>query len=270
MSADSKRLEFLGELAGGLAHEIKNPLSTMRLHLEMLEEDWGEVDDELGKRSVRKVGMLLREIHRLDEIVQEFLKISRGHDLRLTATDIRESLENLVELVTPEAKKFGVSLHLQVLNQLGTALVDENYFHRAILNLVQNAIQACEPKGGGDVIIEVGRSRGAIGISIVDTGVGIEESLRDRIFRAYFTSRPGGTGMGLPLTRRIIEEHGGYIAFDSVVDQGSRFMVMLPVGSGDPLSQVALRPEESGESRTIDVSAVVNEVLAESKDTAEK
>src|SRR5690606_14310272 len=84
MSNETKRLEFLGELAGGLAHEIKNPLSTMRLHLEMLEEDWREIDGDIARRSVRKVDLLLKEIRRLEDIVQEFLKVSRGHDLRLT------------------------------------------------------------------------------------------------------------------------------------------------------------------------------------------
>lgn len=280
MNRESSRLEFLGQLAGGLAHEIKNPLSTMKLHLELMEEDCKAADSEQSKRDLRRVQLLLKEIRRLEEIVHEFLQISRGHDLKLTAVDLGASLHELVELVRPEATRKNVSLHLNITGHLATALVDENYFHRAMLNLVQNAIQACEPKGGGSVIIEAGRSGGVIGIAIIDTGVGIPEGNRDRIFRAYFTTRKGGTGMGLPMAKRIIEEHGGHIAFDTVEGQGSRFMVMLPAGTGESLTQLAVvgkpgrsqkQPAAQGDDSTpavIDVPAVVNHVLAQSKETS--
>jgi two-component system sensor histidine kinase HydH len=295
VTSESSRLEFLGQLAGGLAHEIKNPLSTMRLHLELMQEDLQAeaAASETGKsrdtpaaqpaRHLRKVDLLLKEVRRLEDVVQEFLRVSRGHDLKLAAVELGHSLEELIELVRPEAEKSGVTLHLRVFNKIGAVLVDENYLHRALLNLVQNAIQACIPKGGGRVIIEAGRAKNAVGIAVTDTGVGIADEIRDRIFRAYFTSRPGGTGMGLPIARRIIEEHGGFISVDSVVGQGSRFMVVLPVSPGDPLTQMVVhgapgsRPEPSeneprdggaypGEPEPINVSAVVNRVLAESKE----
>ncbi len=272
MANERSRLEFVGELAGGLAHEIKNPLSTMRLHLEMMEEDFRSHKNEEERRNHSKVSLLLKEIHRLEEIVQEFLKVSRGHDLKLTALDLKSSLENVIELVRPQAEQNNVSLHLQIIGKPCIALLDENYFHRAILNLVQNAILACEPKKGGDVMIEVGRSGGAIGIAIIDTGVGIPEGVKERIFRAYFSTRSKGTGMGLPMAKRIIEEHGGYIAFDSVEGQGSRFMIMLPAYSDESLSQLALRNQDRNApplklQEPIDVSLAVDAVLAESKET---
>jgi len=270
MSSETSRLEFLGQLAGGLAHEIKNPLSTMRLHLELMEEDLEPDDSKRGQRQLSKVRLLLKEIRRLDDIVQEFLRVSRGHDLKLAAVEFEKSLDHLVDLVRPEALQHGVSLHLRVMSNLGTILVDESYLHRALLNLVQNAIQACIPKGGGSVFIEAGRAGNAVGISIIDTGIGIPEDQRDRIFRAWFTTRPGGTGMGLPIAKRIIEEHGGYLAFDSVHGQGSRFMIALPVGTGDSLSQIVVHPDAAGARppvvhKPIDVEAVVNEVLASSR-----
>lgn len=271
MSGESSRLEFLGQLAGGLAHEIKNPLSTMRLHLELMEEELQEDDSKRGQRMYGKVNLLLKEIRRLDDILQEFLRVSRGHDLKLAAVELTRSLEELVELVRPEAEKHNVSLHLRILGKLGTVLIDESYFHGALLNLVQNAIQACIPKGGGSVIVEAGRASSFVGITIVDTGVGIPDEQRDRVFRAWFTSRPGGTGMGLPIAKRIIDEHGGYISFDSVPGQGTRFMVALPVGGGESLSQVVVHPEAGGARplaprEAIDVEAVVNQVLADSRE----
>lgn len=273
MSSEPSRLEFLGQLAGGLAHEIKNPLSTMRLHLELMEEDLLEDDSKRGQRQLSKVRLLLKEIRRLDDIVQEFLRVSRGHDLKLAAVEIEKSLDHLMDLVRPEAVKHNVALHLRVAGNLGTVLVDESYLHRALLNLVQNAIQACIPKGGGSVIVEAGRTANAVGIAIIDTGVGIPDDQKDRIFRAWFTTRSGGTGMGLPIAKRIIEEHGGYLAFDSVQGQGSRFMLALPVGSGDTLSQLAVHHETAGArtpavNKPIDVEAVVNQVLAKSRDGA--
>lgn len=281
MSNDHTRLEFMGQLAGGFAHEIKNPLSTIRLHLELMEEDLEDDQSEQGQRHLRKSRLILKEVRRLEEIVQEFLKISRGHDLKLTAVDLAKSLEELVDLVRPEAESKGVSVHLRISNKIGTVLLDENYFHRAMLNIVQNAILACEPKGSGDVIIELGRNAYAVGIVITDTGVGIPEGVRERIFRPYFTTRAAGTGMGLPMARRIIEEHGGYLAFDSVEEHGTRFMIMLPVSTGDTLSQIVTQPrsstasgrfgavlksDEDAEEVAIDVPAVINRVLADSRE----
>ena len=271
MSHESSRLEFLGQLAGGLAHEVKNPLSTMRLHLELMEEDLQGDKSERGRRMLNKTQILLKEIRRLEEIVHEFLKVSRGHDLKLTTVDAARMLEELVEFVRPEAQAANVSLNLRIQNPLGNLLLDENYFRQALLNLIQNAIEACKPKGGGDVIIEVGRGRDAIGIAIIDTGVGIPEGVRARIFRAYFTTRKGGTGMGLPMARRIVEEHGGHVAFDSVEGQGSRFMIMLPATAGESLSQLVLhessgRAAGTGEGAPIDVSAVVNAALAQARE----
>ncbi len=279
MHGDTSRLEFVGELAGGLAHEIKNPLSTMQLHLELMEEelagDSPSASDPVrrNERMRSKVQLLLREVRRLNDIVHEFLRVSRGHDLKLAAVEMAESLSSLVEFVRPEAERAGVSIDLVVKNQLGTALIDEDYLRQALLNLVQNAIHACEPKGGGRVIIEAAKRHGALGIAVIDDGVGIPEDQRDRIFRAWFTSRKGGTGMGLPIAKRVVEEHGGFLTFDSVPGSGSRFVVMLPAGIGDGLSQMMLHPEVTGSgSRTptasgdpIDVAAVVNRVMAPDK-----
>jgi len=270
----------MGQLAGGFAHEVKNPLSTIRLHLELMEEDFESDDSEGGQRNLRKSRLILKEVRRLEEIVQEFLKIARGHDLKQTAVDLAASLSDLVELVRPEADSKGVTINLRISNKIGTVLLDENYFHRAMLNLVQNAIIACEPKGGGDVMIEVGRNSMAVGIAITDTGVGIPDGVRERIFRPYFTTRAGGTGMGLPMARRIIEEHGGYLAFDSVEGQGTRFMIMLPISSGDPLTQIVITPRpttasgrfksvDESEDVAVDVPAVVNRVLADSREDGE-
>ncbi|MCK6439855.1 MAG: HAMP domain-containing histidine kinase, partial [Planctomycetes bacterium] len=218
----------------------------------------------IARRNLPKIEQLLKETRRLEEIVHEFLKVARGHDLKLAALDLAHFLEELVEFVRPEAERAGVTLRLSLRNDLGTPLIDENYMHRALLNLVQNAVAACVPKGGGDVIVEAGRDHKAIGIAVIDTGVGIAEGARERIFRAYFTTKPGGTGMGLPMAKRIIEEHGGYITFDTLEGQGTRFMILLPARADEGLSQIVLHGERE-ERPAIDpkeVTAQVNAVLS--------
>lgn len=228
----SSRLEFLGSLAGGLAHEIKNPLSTLKLTLQLLEEDMRKDDSALSKRSLRKIEVLLREVTHMDEIVQNFLHFARGHDLKLVQTDLREMVMDLLEFLGAEAKARNIELRFDYVGRLDGLVIDASLVRQALLNLLKNALDAIDPAKGGDVIVRASVKGDLLGIEVIDTGCGIAPSNHERMFRPYFTTKKGGTGMGLPMVRRIVEEHGGQITFESEEGKGTRFLILLPVDPG--------------------------------------
>lgn len=223
----SSRLEFLGQLAGGLAHEIKNPLSTIKLTLELLDEDFSKDGSPTALRAHRKVEVLLREVQHLDDIVQEFLAFARGHDLKLKRTNLREMIVELFEFFADEARARDIKLHFDYEGRLDDIILDPTYMRQAITNLLRNAFEATE--NGGEIIVRARTKGDLLGLEVIDTGRGIAESNYDRMFRPYFTTKKSGTGMGLPMVRRIVEEHGGQITFESEEGKGTRFLILLPV-----------------------------------------
>jgi signal transduction histidine kinase len=232
MSSPTSRLEFLGQLAGGLAHEIKNPLSTIKLTLQLLEEDMQAQDTPTAKRAGRKIEVLLREVKHLDDIVQEFLTFARGHDLKLTRTDLHTLIVELLEFLGDDARRRNIRLHFDYEGKLDDTVIDGMLVRQALMNLLRNAFDALEEKGGGEVIVRARVKGDLLGIEVLDTGCGIAESNIDRMFRPYFTTKKGGTGMGLPMVRRIVEEHGGQITFETEAGKGTRFIILLPADPG--------------------------------------
>jgi two-component system, NtrC family, sensor histidine kinase HydH len=238
MSVSSSRLEFLGQLAGGLAHEIKNPLSTIKLTLQLLEEDFAKENSPTSNRAKHKIEVLLREVQHLDEIVQEFLTFARGHDIKLTRTNLREMVVELVEFLADDAKARNIRLHFDYEGRLDNLLLDATLMRQALMNLLRNAFDAVTEQGGGEVILRARIKGDLLGIEVIDTGSGIAPSNYDRMFRPYFTTKKKGTGMGLPMVRRIVEEHGGQITFESEEGKGTRFLVLLPI---DPSKHGSLK-----------------------------
>jgi signal transduction histidine kinase len=238
VSASTSRLEFLGQLAGGLAHEIKNPLSTIKLTLQLLEEDFEKEDSPTALRARRKLEVLLREVEHLDDIVQEFLAFARGHDIKLTRTNLREMIVELSEFLADDAKARNIRLHFDYEGKLDNLLLDPTLMRQALMNLLRNAFEAMNDKQGGEVIVRARVKGDLLGLEVIDTGCGIAPSNIDRMFRPYFTTKKQGTGMGLPMVRRIVEEHGGQITFESEDGKGTRFLILLPV---DPEKRGSLK-----------------------------
>jgi signal transduction histidine kinase len=252
MSNGNSRLEFLGQLAGGLAHEIKNPLSTIKLTLELLEEDMRKDESPTAMRARRKLEVLLREVQHLDDIVQEFLAFARGHDMKHTRTDLRALIVELFEFFGDEATRRNVRLHFDYDGSLEQIVLDRTLIRQALTNLLRNAFDAVAEKGGGEVIVRARVKGELLGLEVIDTGCGIAESNHERMFRPYFTTKKGGTGMGLPMVRRIVEEHGGQITFESELGKGTRFIILLPTNPekrGSLKSMVAVDPAEVPDSK---------------------
>ncbi len=223
----AERLSALGELAAVLAHEIRNPLGSIKGTAEILKDDFLP-----GDRKYEFLEILVKETDRLNRVVEDFLHLARPIQVERETCDIMAQLGDVVTLVTPEAAARGVRL---LLTPARVALVrgDPEKLRQAFLNLVLNGIQAA-PRGGALTITAERRpdSDGTppvIEITFADTGDGMEPDVMARIFEPFFTTKAGGTGLGLAITQRIVESHGGKIDVESAKGKGTTFRVKLPL-----------------------------------------
>ncbi|HUR29285.1 MAG TPA: ATP-binding protein, partial [Planctomycetota bacterium] len=233
----AEQVAFLSRLAGGLAHEIKNPLSTMAINLALLEEEWMRVSNARNakepeltpreQRSLRRVKTLQREVQRLEHIVQEFLIYAKGGEINRAPRDLASLLRDLLEFVEPEDAGQGIRHHVDLAVGLPLVLIDASAIQQALLNLLVNARQAMP--GGGELLVRLRRDGNWVECSVTDTGIGMRPDQLARCFDEYWSDKKGGTGLGLSTARRIIEEHGGSIDVVSEPGRGTSFTVYLPL-----------------------------------------
>lgn len=228
--SDPRRLAFLGTLAGGLAHEIKNPLSTMNLNLQLLEEDLQEMDHPTSPKLQRRVQALRGEVRRLEETLNDFLRYAAVHKLNLSPTPLNDVIEEVLDFVEPEANRHCVDIRPYLSPEVGEVPLDVQRFKQALLNLLINAEQAIEDDGG-QIVVNTRRGEGEAILEVIDTGCGIDPEVLPKIFEVYYSSKKTGTGLGLPTARRIVEEHGGRIEVESEPGKGTRFRIHLPAGN---------------------------------------
>ncbi len=242
----NERLAELGRLTGGLAHEIKNPLSTVGLNIQLLEEDLRDlareapddspIHDEVG-RIERRFGTLQRETQRLRDILEDFLRFAGRIRLDRADTDVTAMLDEMADFFTPQANAADVQLRTQAAVQPLRANIDAALVKQAVLNLLINATQAMtdaresdKPHGGADeLIVRAEQLKDHVLIHVTDTGPGIDADTIDRLFEPYFSTKKGGTGLGLPTSRRIVEEHGGTLSCHSEPGRGTEFTLALPI-----------------------------------------
>jgi signal transduction histidine kinase len=216
----------ISQLAGGLAHEIRNPLSTLSLNLDLLAEDLHDADTPRDRRVRQRVDRLKREVQRLYDILENFLRFARVQELKLDATDLNSLIEELCDFYEPQASTQGIVVRTQFAPDLLRLPIDADLFKQAVLNLMLNAEHAMAE--GGELIMTTRADGRGVVLDVIDTGVGMEEDVRAKIFDPFYSTRPGGSGLGLPTTRKIIESHGGSIEVYSVPGKGSRFSIRLP------------------------------------------
>ena len=216
----------IAQLAGGLAHEIKNPLSTIRLNVGLLAEDLAEGDSPQDRRALKKIEIVQRECLRLEELLNDFLNFARAHKLDLEPVDINRQLKETLDFFGPRARESKIDIIEYFANNLPTVMLDRRSFHRAVLNLVINAQQAMP--NGGQLVVRTRAAANAVAIDLIDTGTGIDDKTKERLFDPFFSSKRGGSGLGLPTTRKIIEAHGGLIAMQSEIGHGTQFTILLP------------------------------------------
>src|SRR4030095_5643442 len=257
--AYSRKLVALGRLTAGIAHEVKNPLNAMMIHLELLrtkirgaavalqQEPVGAASGASGmlglgpgraaalpapvQGALEHVSIIEREIRRRDEVVQGFLKFTRPEDLRLQPVKVNALLDEILPIIETEATKNNVKVAVDVPASLPAVNGDSAMLRQAFLNLAINACQAMPT--GGSLRLKAGpSSRARVEILVQDSGVGIAPEHLSKIFNLYFTTKERGTGIGLSMVYRIIQMHDGEVEVQSTPGRGTTFRVLLPRASG--------------------------------------
>ena len=223
---EAERLAYVGRLAGGLVHEIKNPLSTLNLNLELLAEDLAAPGDDAARRAARKIQVLKEEAKRLEDILDKFMVFVGRMELKKARLDPGEVVRDLLEFYEPQAAQRRLTVRAAIEAGLPPVEADADLLKQALLNLILNA-QAATGEGG-ELLIGVRREGSQVAISVTDTGSGIAPQDLPHVFEAYYSRRRGGLGLGLPIVQRIVAEHGGTIEAASELGRGTQMTIRLP------------------------------------------
>jgi len=220
-------------LVGQLAHEIKNPLSTIKINLKLIIEDLealkAKCDDNKLASAERKAAIIKKEAERLEEILDSFLRYTEKSELHLEETDINELVGDMIDFYSPQSYSHSIIIRKLLSQNKLVCKIDANMLKQAILNLFINAQNAME--NGGELLIRTDKQESFAIIQISDTGVGIPAEQIERIFEGH-SFRPGGRGVGLQTTKKIVESHNGIIEVHSEVGKGSCFTIKLPLSGG--------------------------------------
>jgi signal transduction histidine kinase len=232
--SETARAETYAEFAalvGGLAHEIRNPLSTIRLNMELLAEDFETADPasptkQRDRRAKAKIDLVRQECDRLQKLLGDFLDFARQEALSPEPGSLNAEIEQLLDFFAPQARDAGVEIVRYLDPELPTIRLDRETFRSAVLNLLLNAVQAME--GGGQLVVRTRSSGLGVVLELIDTGPGMDAETLAKVFRAFYTTKQGGSGLGLPTARKIVEAHGGTIDIESAPGRGTKVTIWLP------------------------------------------
>jgi len=219
----SRRISASGRVTRGVAHEVKNPINAIVLHLQLLRNKMQQIDPDTG----RHVDIIDNEIHRLDRVVQILVDFTRPRELHLEDADLKLVLEEVILLASPDAAQHGVKIARQLPAETVPVKVDVDLIKQAMLNVVLNGVQAMP--NGGSLTITAYRDEDAVITEIKDEGTGIPAAVQEKVFELYFTTKKTGSGIGLAQTYQIMQWHYGSVDFDSQEGKGTTFRLRLPL-----------------------------------------
>ena len=219
----SHRLASIGRLTSGVAHEVRNPINAIVVHLELLREKMRDVQPDTR----RHMDIISNEIQRLDRVVQMLVDFHRPVELQLKPTELRRLLEDVTQLVLPEAEQNGVRMVTEFGSEPLPVMVDADLVKQALYNVVQNGVQAMPE--GGVLCLSARRKDAAATVEVRDEGLGIPPEIRDKIFHLYFTTKKAGSGIGLAMSYRVLQLHHGSLDFETEVGQGTTFRLSFPI-----------------------------------------
>jgi signal transduction histidine kinase len=217
------RLTAISRISSGVAHEVKNPLNAILLHVEVARSKLSRGDTDVAEQ----MDIIAREILRLDRVVRTFLDFTRPVELQLQTVPMQELVSEIVELARPQTAASNITVSVKQETDGVDVRVDRDLVKQAVLNVMVNAMQAMPD--GGELSFEASATRNTAELRISDTGPGIPPELRDKIFRLYFTTKSQGSGIGLAMSFRIVQLHDGTIDFTSELGKGTTFLIRLPV-----------------------------------------
>ncbi len=220
------RYTELAALAGSLAHEIKNPLSVIRMNMDLLGEDYAEPQTPKERRALAKIEMVSRQCTRLENLLNDFLRFNKVNQLELTLGSLNDQLERVLDLYAAQAEETGIEIVRYLDSDLPSILLNGETLQAALVNLVKNALEAMDE--GGQLTARTRVTRQGVALDLIDTGVGMDDRTAMKMFDAFYTTKSGGSGLGLPTARRIIEAHGGRIGVHSDLGIGTQFTLEFP------------------------------------------
>jgi two-component system, NtrC family, sensor histidine kinase HydH len=219
-------LEELGRITGGLAHEIKNPLSIIKVNLKLVSEDLTGQSENVT-RAAKKIAVVRKETERLEEILEDFLRYVKKTELHSFSVDVNQIVSDMIDFYSPQAFSRSITVRSSLADESLICKADADSLKQVLLNLFINAQQAMP--GGGELMLRTQRNDDNAVIIVSDTGKGIEPENLDKIFSAYYSTKVGGSGLGLSTSRKIIESHNGSIKVDSIPGKGTSFTIQLPL-----------------------------------------
>ena len=221
------RLAYVGTLASGLAHEIRNPLNAMNMNLQMLDEELTAANLQQDPEAAALLTSTKGEVRRLENLVTDFLSYARPMEPRLEPADLNTTVDEVCRFLRADLQQREIALDVKLSPALPPVAIDEGQFRQALMNILINAKDILRPGGRIAVSTLVGEKGEAV-VRIEDNGPGIPPEVRDKIFDVFFSTRGGGTGLGLPIAQKILESHGGWIALDTEVGKGTSFELHVP------------------------------------------
>ncbi|HEY6350278.1 MAG TPA: ATP-binding protein, partial [Candidatus Angelobacter sp.] len=236
----SRRLAAIGRLTSGVAHEVKNPINAIVVHLEVLRQKLSQVDPD----TKRHMDVISSEIRRLDRVVQTLVDFTRPFELHLADVDLRKLVDEVVLLASPEAERRRVHIERETSRATLPVRIDADLVKQAVLNVVINGMQAMVD--GGNLHIATQKEGDGAIITVRDEGPGIPVEIRDKIYNLYFTTKKGGSGIGLAMAYRVVQLHHGALEFDSVEGRGTTFVLRIPMAEASSAGeQAAVSPADS-------------------------
>jgi signal transduction histidine kinase len=230
--ANADSLAEVSALAGGLAHEIRNPLSVFSLNVDLLIEDFADAETPRDRRALARLKLLEKECGNLERILNDFLQFVRAGSLELEPVDLNAVVREFIDYYHPQAheKRVEVSPHLDP--NLPPVKLDQRLFRQVLVNLAQNAQQAMPD--GGVLELQTHRQGDRVLLDVIDTGRGMDDKTRTKLFEAFYSTKQNGTGLGLPTVRRVVEAHDGTIECASEPGRGTQFTISLPAAEISP------------------------------------
>lgn len=217
----------VAELAAGFIHEIKNHVSTLNLNLQLLADDFADPQTPREKRAQQRIVRVLDQCEKLVDVSNDFLRFTRSQNVHAEPTSIEDVVDEMIDFFSPTAKAANITINLYATPGTPAIPLDRNLFKQALLNLMLNAEQAMPD--GGEIVLQTRLDGDWLYLDVIDTGQGIEPATMEKLFRPFHTTKPGGTGLGLATTRKIVRSHGGDIEVQSEPGRGTKFTIRLPI-----------------------------------------
>lgn len=219
--------EELAELAGSLAHEIKNPLSVIHMNIDLLSEDLSEIDSPISRRSLERADIVRGQCERMESLLRDFLRYARLRDIDLLPGSLNDQIEIVLRAYQAQADASGIDIEKYLDPDLPSILLHSDSLQAALMNLVKNALESMQEEG--QLLVRTYTTRTGIAIDLIDNGCGVDDNTVLHMFEPFYSTKEEGSGLGLPTARKIIEAHGGRISVQSAVGTGTKFVLEFPV-----------------------------------------